>query len=610
VKKLTLIKSYAAPAALLASLGLMSGNAMALTVELCAGSFTKTVAGQPIIMWGYDLFDDAVCTPTVPGPEIRVPDNDASLIINLTNNLGVETSLVIPGQAMPDGSTPVFFTDANGNDRVRSFTTEASAGGSATYTWSAFKPGTYAYHSGTQPSLQSHMGLYGAAIKDAAAGEAYPGIAYTNEVVLFYSEIASALHDPTPTPARPLNYHPDYYLVNGEPFTGDIGAATIAAGSVGQPTLVRMLNMGIEQRLPVFQGLHLDVIAEDGNPYPFKRAEHTVMLTPVKTKDALVTPNGEGTHAVYDAAMGLNNAGTSPGGMLTYLAFDAATAGDVVANPDSYTTDEDVDLITIAGGTPPGVLDNDTSTAPLTASVVTNPTNGTLSLSSDGSFNYAPNQDYNGADSFVYRASDGTGTAEATVDITINPVNDAPVADPNGPYVANVGELLLLDGTGSSDVDGDPLTYSWDFDYDGVTFTEDATGATPSHTYTVVGTYTVALIVSDTLLDSAIATTTVDVVDAVNIAPVAGDDWAQTSRNEPIIIPVLVNDSDADGSLVPPVAITQVPNKGGTATPQVDGTVLYTPKKNFTGTEVFSYTIADDGGAVSNEADVTVNVLK
>ncbi len=67
----------------------------------------------------------------------------------------------------------------------------------------------------------------------------------------------------------------------------------------------------------------------------------------------------------------------------------------------------------------------------LTARVVESTTeNGTLSFSPDGSFTYAPTADFNGLYSFTYEANDGTDDSflGATVSITVNPVNDEPVA--------------------------------------------------------------------------------------------------------------------------------------------------------------------------------------
>lgn len=78
--------------------------------------------------------------------------------------------------------------------------------------------------------------------------------------------------------------------------------------------------------------------------------------------------------------------------------------------------------------------------------------------------------------------------------VTIIP-NLPPIADPNGPYLNPLESCF--DGTGSSDPDGDPLTYSWDFG-DGNT----DTGATPCHTYAEAGIYDVCLTVNDGTVDS------------------------------------------------------------------------------------------------------------
>ena len=71
----------------------------------------------------------------------------------------------------------------------------------------------------------------------------------------------------------------------------------------------------------------------------------------------------------------------------------------------------------------PGVLANDTDVDgdPLTAvSWLTGPANGTLTLNADGSFTYTPDADFNGTDSFTYRANDGTADGNtATVTITV-----------------------------------------------------------------------------------------------------------------------------------------------------------------------------------------------
>src|SRR5207247_6809305 len=79
----------------------------------------------------------------------------------------------------------------------------------------------------------------------------------------------------------------------------------------------------------------------------------------------------------------------------------------------------------------PGVLGNDTDvdSPVLTAVVVTGPSHGALTLNANGSFTYTPAANFNGSDSFTYKANDGLLDSNmATVALTINPVNDAPLA--------------------------------------------------------------------------------------------------------------------------------------------------------------------------------------
>jgi Ca2+-binding RTX toxin-like protein len=93
---------------------------------------------------------------------------------------------------------------------------------------------------------------------------------------------------------------------------------------------------------------------------------------------------------------------------------------------DAYSVDEDGVLSVDAAS---GVLSNDSDIEgdDLTATVATGPAHGSLTLNSDGSFVYTPDADYNGADSFTYTVNDGTSTtAPVTVDLTVDPVNDAP----------------------------------------------------------------------------------------------------------------------------------------------------------------------------------------
>jgi VCBS repeat-containing protein len=104
-----------------------------------------------------------------------------------------------------------------------------------------------------------------------------------------------------------------------------------------------------------------------------------------------------------------------------------------VANDDAYPTNEDTPLTVTA----PGVLANDTDVdtppASLTAVLVAGPSNAlSFTLNADGSFSYTPINNFSGADSFTYKANDGTSDSNvATVTITVNAVNDSPTIQNN-----------------------------------------------------------------------------------------------------------------------------------------------------------------------------------
>ena len=103
------------------------------------------------------------------------------------------------------------------------------------------------------------------------------------------------------------------------------------------------------------------------------------------------------------------------------------------------------------------VLANDTSGSgnPLTAQLVSGPSNGQLTLNADGTFSYTPNANFWGTDSFTYSAADGTNvSAPATVTIT---VGSTPVAN-NDAFTTPLGQELDAAVTGDmSDADGDSL---------------------------------------------------------------------------------------------------------------------------------------------------------
>lgn len=132
-----------------------------------------------------------------------------------------------------------------------------------------------------------------------------------------------------------------------------------------------------------------------------------------------------------------------------------AEIGDApVAIAEDYEIEEDGQLV---AGTLDGVLGNDADvdSTSLTAVLVSDVFNGTLSLAADGSFTYEPAANYAGADSFTYHVSDGALTsADVTVDLTVVSVNDAPVASADEVFVTE-DEMVAVEAPGVLGNDGD-----------------------------------------------------------------------------------------------------------------------------------------------------------
>ncbi len=274
-----------------------------------------------------------------------------------------------------------------------------------------------------------------------------------------------------------------------------------------------------------------------------------------------------------------------------------------VAVGDAYSTPED----TVLSVPPPGLLANDTDVDigdTLTAFVVSGPANGSLSLAPDGSFSYSPNLNFNGNDTFSYRACDGAGACMmAQVTITVTPANDPPVAVPDMASTAEDTLEVIAVLANDSDVDGpEPLSITAvgipsfgtvNTNGDNITYYPDL-----NFNGTDVFTYTI----SDGLLT---ATTVVTVsVEPVNDPPTAVAD-SYTLAELPLAAPgVLGNDNDVDSN--PLTAVLDTGPITGTLVLSTDGSFDYTPTSpgSFSG-DSFTY-YASDGVTDSNIVTVTI----
>lgn len=295
----------------------------------------------------------------------------------------------------------------------------------------------------------------------------------------------------------------------------------------------------------------------------------------------------------------------------TLAAFVPPNAAPVAVD-DSYIADANMTLSVPASG----VLGNDTDAEndPLSAMLVTGPTNGMLAFNADGSFDYTPNANFGGAsDSFTYVATDGNDTSNvATVTIDVNPIPGVPVALPDAYSVdeGNALNVVALSGvlSNDNDPDMDPLTAVLGADVSNGMLTLNPDGSfdyVPNNGFSGVDSFTYQA--DDGNLPSALVTVTI----TVNFIapPVAVDDTYATETDQVLsinaLIGVLGNDSDPQMDPLTAQLLANVSN--GALNLAADGSFVYTPNVGFAGVDQFSYQ-ATDGTKVSNMAVVTINV--
>ena len=240
-----------------------------------------------------------------------------------------------------------------------------------------------------------------------------------------------------------------------------------------------------------------------------------------------------------------------------------------------------------------------------------------------GTLTYTPAANANGSATVTVRAKDDGGTANGGADtgaprtftITVTPVNDSPVANPDRVTVseddpAGVTFDVLANDT---DVDtGDTISL---LSYDGSTIADGTLtgGGGGSFRYVpdsgYAGTETFAYVAADGAGATSSATVTITVT-PVQHAPVAGSDAYATPLGTPISVAapgVLGNDGDPDGDAI---TVQTTPVSGpanGTVTLAADGSFTYVPNGGFTGTDSFTYRIVDSTGR-SADGTVTVTV--
>lgn len=280
-----------------------------------------------------------------------------------------------------------------------------------------------------------------------------------------------------------------------------------------------------------------------------------------------------------------------------------------IAVDDTATTDEDtpVDIDVLANDSDPDPDMPVPGGGALWIVAVSNPLHGRVSINPNETLRYVPDPNYNGSDSFRYVVSDGDDMfAVATVTVTINPVNDAPVA--NGDFASTEED---------TPVDIDVLANDTDVEDETLTVLElmqPCVGTaellengqvryTPNADFYGVDFF--AYRCTDGTDPSNWALVFVN-IRPVNDPPVARDDFAGTDEDLKVSGNVLANDYDVDGDVLT-VSLVAGP-ADGTLTLDPAGSFIYVPDANFNGTDSFTYEVSDgNGGTATATVTIVVN---
>jgi len=296
-----------------------------------------------------------------------------------------------------------------------------------------------------------------------------------------------------------------------------------------------------------------------------------------------------------------------PAAVHQLLSFPLAPDEYPIAYDQSVSTSEDSALaITLTA------VDADED--PLTWAVLTQPVNGTLTGTAPN-LTYTPKPNFFGSDSFKFNVNDGTNDSnEATVSITVNPINDPPVAVADT-YTTDMDVVLIIPaGTGvlanDSDIDSVNLTAILVANATHGVLNLKSDGSfvyKPDSSY--IGTDTFTYRALDGMYQSPVVTVIITIYALTNHPPIGVMDAYSVEFNTTLSVDalsgVLVNDSDPDGDVITAVLLGDA--SFGSLDLQRDGSFTYTPDTGYIGADHFTYEVSD-GRSTSNPVMVTIYV--
>ena len=349
----------------------------------------------------------------------------------------------------------------------------------------------------------------------------------------------------------------------------------------------------------------------------------TISGVTVNPANGVAVINGDGT-ITYTPNTGFNS-GTDT---FTYEVCDDGTPSECstatvtvsvpeqelapVALDDAFSVDEDM---SVNGNVLTNDSDGNNDALAVNTIPISGPANGTLTLNTDGTFTYIPNTNFNGIDTFTYEVCDDgipVQCDQATVTITVNAVNDAPVLTKE---LVKVDEDGVVSGTlqdNVTDEDSNGFTFSLVSTTDPATegvFTLNSDG---TYSFTPAENFHGILVISFEVCDngnpSACSQETIEItVDPVNDSPQATDGMFTSDGISSLTGSLTDLVSDPDGDVLSFSVVNNPAN--GTLVLNPDGTYTYTPESGFAGTTSFTYEVCDGATPpLCDQAVVTITI--
>ncbi|MFZ7132114.1 MAG: Ig-like domain-containing protein [Eubacteriales bacterium] len=236
---------------------------------------------------------------------------------------------------------------------------------------------------------------------------------------------------------------------------------------------------------------------------------------------------------------------------------------------------------------------------------VTDPANGSVMVDEEGTYIYTPNLNFSGSDSFTISVDDGASEnniSTGTVHITVQPVNDEPIAVEDNVNTPEDTPIIIDVLDNDMDVDiayGDiPVIISFSSPTNGsVNKVGNSLQYTPNENWNGIDTFTYTIQDSEDKQSSADVTVTVT---SVNDAPSGDDNTAQTDEDTSITIDVITNHdvdllTNSEDETLTVVSVDSSLN-GATEITEDEKHITYTPSPNWNGIDVFNYTLQDKEG--------------